>query len=62
MMGRDREKNLRGLVRITFYYLQSVVRTPVVVLAFLFESSAGPIFRTCSVCPGTKGRDLARVS
>jgi hypothetical protein len=38
-------------VRITFYYLRSVVRPPVVVLAFLFESSAGPIFRTCSVCP-----------
>ena len=38
-------------MRITFYYLRSVVRPPVVVLAFLFESSAGPILRTCSVCP-----------
>jgi hypothetical protein len=38
-------------VRITFYYLRSVVRPPVVVLAFLFESSAGPILRTCSACP-----------
>ena len=38
-------------MRITFYYLRSVVRPPVVVLAFLFESSAGPIFVLAQCAP-----------